>query len=117
MENEKTYTINADEGYLEFVRRVIADQPDREPLRIVEQLMEIAVGEVMERMDDLSAVASDKRLTVTLRHSGKQIDGRLILIMGDNTDRVDYKPGGDKWVLTICRDVPPPFVTRRGYKY
>ncbi|MBQ9649779.1 MAG: hypothetical protein IJV25_05090 [Prevotella sp.] len=116
MDQEKTYTIDVDENYLEFIRRVIADQPDREPLRIVEQLVEIVGGEVKDRLYDLSAVASEKRLTVTLRHGGKRIDGRLILIMGDNTDHVDYYLDGDEWVLTIRRDVPPPFVTRHSYK-
>ena len=50
---------------------------------------------------------------MTLRHGGKRIDGRLVVIMGDLTSRVDYRPDGDEWVLTIRRDVPPPFVTRR----
>lgn len=113
MDQEKTYTIEADEDYQEFIRRVITEQPAPEPLHIVEQLTEIAVGEVKDHHYELSAVASEKHLTVTLRHSGKRIDGRLILIMGDNTDRVDYQPDGDDWVLTIRRDVPPPFITRR----
>ena len=113
MDNEKTYIIEDDEDYLEFILRVIADQTDREPLRIVEQLVEIAVGEVKDHLCDQNAVASEKHLTVTLRHGGKRIDGRLVVIMGDLTSRVDYRPDGDEWVLTIRRDVPPPFVTRR----
>ena len=117
MEQEKTYTIDYDEDYLEFIRRVIADQSDREPLRIVEQLVEIAVSEVKERICDISAAVSDKRMKVTLRHVGKQIDERLIMIMSDHTDRVDYQPDDDNdyWVLTIRRDVPPLFVTRHHY--
>lgn len=118
MNQEKTYTLDVDEDYLEFIRRVIADQPDQEPFRIVEQLVEIAGGEVKDHPYNLSAVASEKSLTVTLRHGGKRIDGRLIFVMGDNTDRVDYHPDGDTgyWVLTIRRDVPPPIVTRRSHK-
>ena len=61
--------------------------------------------------------AADKRVKVTLRHSGHQIDGRMIRVMSDFTDRVDYHPDDDTdyWVLTICRDIPPLFVTRRHY--
>ena len=115
-DNEKTFRPDADEEAIAFIRRIIAAQPNREPLRIVEQLVEIAVGEVKNRLSDLRAIATEKSLTVTLRHSGKRIDGRLILIMGDNTDRVDYRPDGGEWVLTIRRDVPPPIVTRRDKK-
>ncbi len=43
---DKTYKPEGDEDALAFVRRVIADQPDREPLRIVAQLVEIAVAEL-----------------------------------------------------------------------
>ena len=113
MNQEKTYTIDFDEDHLEFIRRVIAEQPDREPLRIVEQLVEIAVTELKDRPYELSAVASEKRLVVTLRHGGKPIDDRMIRLMGDHTERVDYVPDDDQWVLTIRRDVPPPFLTRR----
>lgn len=114
MEQEKTYTIDYDEDYLEFIRRVIADQPDREPLRIVEQLTEIAVGELKGRPCDISAAVSDKRMKVTIRHNGRPIDERMVLVMGDHTDRVDYHPeGDDTWMLIIRRDIPPLFVTRR----
>ena len=117
MDQEKNYTIDYDENSLEFIHRVIAEQTDREPLRIVEQLVEIAVGELKDHPCDISAAVSDKRMKVTLRHSGHQIDGRMIRVMSDFTDRVDYHPDDDTdyWVLTICRDIPPLFVTRRHY--
>ena len=99
---------------MEFVRRVIAEQEDREPLRIVEQLVEIAVGELKGRPYEVSAAVSDRRMKVTLRHHGKPIDERMVLLMGDHTDRVNYTPDGDDaWKLVIRRDIPPLFVTRR----
>jgi len=115
IENEKTYRPEGDEDALEFIRRVIAGQDDREPLRIVEQLVEIAAGELKCRPCDISAAVSEKRMKVTLRHGGKPIDERMVLLMGDHTDRVDYHPDGDMgyWLLTIRRDIPPLFVTRR----
>ena len=115
MDQEKNYTIDYDEDYLEFIRRVIADQPDREPLRIVEQLVEIAVDELKGRPCDISAAVSEKRMKVTLRHNGRPINERMVWLMGDHTDHVDYHPDGDTdyWVLTIRRDIPPLFVTRR----
>ena len=119
MDQEKTYTIDYDEDDLEFIRRVIAEQPDHEPLRIVELLVEIALGELKGRPCDISAAVSEERMKVTIRHNGKQIDGRMIRVLGDFTDRVDYHPDGDNdhWVLTIRRDVPPPFVTRHHNEY
>ena len=110
MNQEKTYTIEFDENHLEFIRRVIADQPDREPLRIVEQLVEIAVGELKDRPYELSAVASEKRLVVTLRHGGKPIDERMVWLMDDQIDRAKYKPDGDSWVLTLRRDIPSFYI-------
>ena len=99
---------------MEFVRRIIAEQEDREPLRIVEQLVEIAVGELKGRPYDISAAVSSKRMKVTLRHYGKPIDERMVLLMGDHTDHVYYTPDGDDaWKLVIRRDIPPLFVTRR----
>ena len=113
-ENDKIYKPEGDEDALEFVRRVVNDQPDREPLRIVEQLVEIVVGELKGRPCDISAAVSDKRMKVMLRHNGKPIDERMLWLMGDHTDRVDYAPDGDDtWLLTILRDIPPLFVTRR----
>ncbi len=54
-------------------------------------------------------------MKVMLRHGGKPIDERMVWVMGDHTDRVDYCPDGDTdyWLLTIRRDIPPLFVTRR----
>ena len=116
MDKEKTYTIDYDEDYLEFIRRVINDQPDHEPLRIVETLVEIAVGELKDRPCDISAVVSEKGMKVTLRHSGREIDNRMIRVMSDFTDRIDYHPDGDTgyWALTIRRDIPPLFVTHHN---
>lgn len=113
-DEEKTYRLEGDEDALAFVHRVIADQPDSESLRIVETLVEIAVGELKGRPCDISAAVSPQRMKVTLHHSGHQIDGRMIRLMGDFTDRVDYHPdGNDAWQLVIRRDIPPLIVTRR----
>ena len=115
MNEEKIYTPEHDENAMEFIHRVIIAQPDREPLRIVEQLVEIAVAELKGRPYDISAKASTQRMVVTLRHHGKPIDERMVWVMGDHTDHVDYHPNDtdDGWVLTIYRDIPPLFVTRR----
>ena len=115
MNEEKTYYPESDENAMEFIHRVVIAQPDYEPLRIVEQLVEIALNELKGRPCDISAKASTQRMVVTLRHKGKPIDERMVWIMGDHTDRVDYHPNDtdDGWVLTIYRDIPPLFVTRR----
>ena len=113
-DNEKTFRPDDGEDARSFVHRIINGQPDREPLRIVEQLVEIAVGELKGRPCQVEAAVSDKRMKVTLRHSGKPIDERMVWMMGDHTDRVDYYPDGDDgWLLTIRRDIPPLLVTRR----
>lgn len=115
-DNDKTYIREEGEEAIEFVRRVIADQPDREPLRIVEQLVEIAVAELKGRPCELSAAVSEQRVKVTIRHSGKPIDERMVWLMGDHTDRVDYYPEGDDTrLLVIRRDIPPLIVTRRSH--
>ena len=112
---EKIYKPNNDEDTREFVRRVIAEQEDQEPLHIVEQLVEIAIGELKDRPCDISMHVTEKRMKVTLHHMGQPIDSRMVRVMGDHTDRVDYHPDGtnDGWILTIRRDIPPLFVTRR----
>jgi len=112
--NDKTYRPEVAEDAVEFVRRVVNEQSDREPLHIVEQLVEIAVAELKGRTCDISAAVSDKRMKVTLRHNGNEIDSRMIRVMSDFTDRVDYQADGDDaWLLVIRRDIPPLFVTRR----
>ena len=113
-DNDKTYRPEDDEDALEFIHRVITEQPDREPLRIVETLVEIAVDELEGRPYDIEAAVSDKRMTVTLHHGGKPINDRVVWRMGDHTDRVDYAPDGEgTWELIIHRNIPPLFVTRR----
>ena len=113
-DNDKLFKPEGEETAIEFVRRVIAEQDDREPLHIIEQLVEIAVGELKGRSYDILAAVSGKRMKVTLRHSGKPLDERMVWLMGDHTDRVDYHPDGDDaWQLVIRRDIPPLFVTRR----
>jgi len=113
-DSNKTFRPEDNEDAVAFVRRIIAEQPDHEPLRIVEQLVEIAVGELKGRPCQAEAAVSDKHIKVILRHSGKPIDERIVWIMGDQTDRVNYSPDGEKgWQLTIRRDIPPLFVTRR----
>ena len=114
MKEEKTYLPEENEDMRSFVKRIIAEQPDQEPLRIIEQLAEITMSELKDRPCQFSATASEKRMTLTVRHSGRAIDERMVWVMGDHTDRVDYRPDDDNgWVLTIRRDIPPLFVTRR----
>jgi hypothetical protein len=113
-DNDKIFEPAYDENAMEFVRRVIAEQDDREPLHIVEQLVEIAVSELKGRSYDISAAVSDKHMKVTLRHYGKPLDERMVWRMGNHTDRVNYAPDGDDaWKLVIRRDIPPLYVTRR----
>ena len=72
------------------------------------------MGELKDRPYDISAAVSDKRMKVMLRHYGTPIDERMVMLMGNHTDRVDYAPDGDDaWQLIIRRDIPPLFVTRR----
>jgi hypothetical protein len=52
-------------------------------------------------------------MKVTLRHQGRPIDERMVRVMGNHTDRVDYRSEGDDWILTIRRDIPPLIATRR----
>ena len=112
-DNDKTYRPDGNEDVLAFVRRVINEQPDREPLRIVDTLAEIAVAELKGRPCNISATVSPQYMKVTIRHSGKPIDERMVWLMGDFTDRVAYHPDGDDgWQLVIHRDIPPLFVTR-----
>ena len=114
MKEEKTYLPEENENIRSFVKRVIAEQPDQEALRIIEQLAEVTMSELKDRPCQVSATASVKQMTLTICHSGDAIDERMVWVMGDHTDRVYYHPGGDNgWVLTIRRDIPPSFVTRR----
>ncbi|MBO4673559.1 MAG: hypothetical protein J5616_04345 [Bacteroidaceae bacterium] len=113
IDDERTYSPLGDEDALTFVRRVIAEQPDPEPLRIVEALVKIAVGELKDCPCQCSAATSPKCLKVTLRHRGQPIDERMIEVMGNHTDHVDYDPDGcGAWQLVIRRDIPPLYVQR-----
>ena len=113
MNNEKTYRLDWDEDAREFVRRIHNAQDDCEPLRIVEQLVGIVVDELKDRPYDASAFVTAQRMKVTLRHQGRPIDERMVRVMGNHTDRVDYRSEGDDWILTIRRDIPPLIATRR----
>ena len=84
MMEEKIYIPEHDENAMEFIRRVIKAQPDGEPLRIVEQLVEIAVGELKGRPYEISAKASTQRMVVTLQHGGKRIDERMVWVKNKN---------------------------------
>ena len=112
---EKIYKPKDDEDISDFVHRVIAEQENREPLHIVEQLVEIALGEMKDRPYDVNIYVTEVRMKVTLNHKGRPIDSRMVWVMGDHTDRVDYHSDGTKdgWILTIRRDIPPLFVTKR----
>lgn len=115
MKEENTYQPEDYEDLRSFVKRVIAEQPDQEPLRIIEQLAEITMSELKDRPCQFSATASIKQMTLTVRHSGRRaIDEHMVRVMGDHADRVDYhSDGDDSWVLTIHRDIPLLFVTHR----
>ena len=75
---EIVYLPNEDETAIAFVKRVVAEQSDREPLRIVVQLVEIALGELQGRPCEVCVTASKQRFTLTLRHGGQPIDNRMI---------------------------------------
>lgn len=113
MNSVKTYRQDWDEDAREFVRRIINMQDDCEPLRVVEQLVGIVVDELKDRPYDASAFVTAQRMKVTLRHQGRPIDERMVRVMGNHTDRVDYRSEGDDWILTIRRDIPPLIATRR----
>ena len=56
--NEIVYLPNQNETAIAFVKRVVAEQSDREPLRIVVQLVEIALGELQGRPCEVSVTVS-----------------------------------------------------------
>ena len=109
--NEIVYLPNQNETAIAFVKRVVAEQSDREPLRIVVQLMEIALGELQGRPCEVSVTASKQRFTLALRHGGKPIDNRMIWLMDDHIDRAKYQSDGDDWVLTLRRDIPSFYIS------
>ena len=109
--NEVVYLPNENETAIAFVKRVVAEQSDREPLRIVVQLLEIALGELQGRPCEVSVTASKQRFTLALRHGGKPIDNRMIWLMDDHIDRAKYKSDGDDWVLTLRRDIPSFYIS------
>ena len=108
---EIVYLPNEDETAIAFVKRVVAEQSDREPLRIVVQLVEIALGELQGRPCEVCVTASKQRFTLTLRHGGKPIDNRMIWLMDDHIDRAKYLSDGDSWVLTLRRDIPSFYIS------
>ena len=109
--NEVVYLPNENETAIAFVKRVVAEQSNREPLRIVVQLVEIALGELHGRPCDVSVTSSRQRFTLKLRHEGKPIDNRMICLMDDHIDRAKYLPDGDSWVLTLRRDIPSFYIS------
>ena len=109
--NEIIYLPNKNETAIAFVKRVVAEQSDRELLRIVVQLVEIALGELQGRPCEVSVTASKQRFTLTLRHEGKPIDNRIVCLMDDHIDRAKYQPDGDSWVLTLRRDIPSFYIS------
>lgn len=52
--NEIVYLPNQNETVIAFVKRVVAEQSDRELLRIVVQLVEIVLGELQGRPCEVS---------------------------------------------------------------
>lgn len=110
--NEIVYLPNQNETAIAFVKRVVAEQSDREPLRIVVQLLEIALGELQGHPCEVCVTASKQRFTLALRHGGKPIDNRMIWLMDDHIDRAKYQSDGDDWVLTLCRDIPSFYISR-----
>ena len=98
--DEVVYLPNKNETTIAFVKRVVAEQSNRELLRIVVQLVEIALGELKGRPCDVKVTASKQRFTLMLRHAG------MICLMDDHIDRAKYQPDGDGWVLTLRRDIP-----------
>ena len=105
------YLPNEDETAIAFVKRVVAEQSDREPLRIVVQLVEIALGELQGHPCEVSVTVSKQCFTLTLRHGGKPIDNRMIWLMDDHIDRARYLSDGDSWVLTLRRDIPSFYIS------
>ena len=110
--DEIFYTPREGETAIAFVNRVVAEQSDREPLRIVVQLAEIALGELHGRPCDVSVTASKQQFTLTLRHEGKPIDNRMVCLMDDHIDRAKYQADGDGWLLTLRRDIPSFYKSR-----
>ena len=109
--NEMVYFPKEGETAMAFLKRVLAEQSDREPLRIVVQLVEIALGELQGRPCEVCVTASKQRFTLTLRHGGKPIDNRMIWLMDDHIDRARYLSDGDSWVLTLRRDIPSFYIS------
>ena len=93
--NEVVYLPNKNETAIAFVKRVVAEQPNRELLRIVVQLVEIALGELQGRPCEVSVTVSKQCFTLTLRHGGKPIDNRMIWLMDDHIDRAKYQSDGN----------------------
>ena len=85
--NEMVYFPKEGETAMAFLKRVVDEQSDREPLHIVVQLLEIALGELQGRPCEVCVTASKQRFALTLRHGGKPIDRRMMWLMDDHLDR------------------------------
>ena len=109
--NEMVYFPIEGETAMAFLKRVVDEQSDREPLRIVVQLLEIVLGELQGRPCELSVTVSKQCFTLMLRHGGKPIDNRMIWLMDDHIDRARYLSDGDSWVLTLRRDIPSFYIS------
>ena len=109
--NEMIYFPKEGETAMAFLKRVVDEQSDREPLHIVVQLLEIALGELQGPPCEVCVTASKQCFTLTLRHGGKPIDNRMIWLMDDHIDRAKYQSDGDDWVLTLRRDIPSFYIS------
>ncbi len=109
--NEMVYFPKEGETAMAFLKRVVDEQSDREPLHIVVQLLEITLSELQGRPCEVCVTASKQRFTLTLRHGGKPIDNRMIWLMDDHIDRARYLSDGDSWVLTLRRDIPSFYIS------
>ena len=90
MEQEQTEVLMPDEDYKDFLRRIFADRPDAEPLRILGILAEIIVIELHGQPYRLSATADAKGLSLTFTHDGDPIDGRMVRVIEESIDEIHY---------------------------
>ena len=90
MEQEQTEVLMPDEDYKDFLRRIFADRPDAEPLRILGILAEIIVIELHGQPYRLSATADAKGLSLTFTHDGDPIDSRMVRVIEESIDETHY---------------------------
>ena len=105
MSEEKEYTLQEGEDYMDFLYRALQGQASDDRIQLLAILLEIVITELQGYSFTLSLVPKPQEIDMIITHNGHAIKDSIMQIIDNQVSYLRYQhPAKDRHVLKLCKE-------------